>query len=296
MFFPSLDTYQLPQSLTADEAFCSSWYDLKAPKVEVLVLNILSKEYVLPQFIERMGQLKVLSVTSYGVNPAKLHNLPLIGVLSNLKRIRFEHVSVSSSIQPIFTLQNLQKLSFVMCELGNALMNDTTESPPMLPNLTDLEFDRCYDLNELPAGLCSLVRLQKLSITNCHELNVLPKGIGSLNNLEFLRLNCCTKLQELPESIGSLLNLRFIDISDCLSISLLPEQIGELCSLRVLKMSGCRGLEELPVSMNKLLQLEEVICDEETSYLWMDYESDMCNLTINVVEDDRFESFMKIVQ
>ncbi|KVI08617.1 Disease resistance protein [Cynara cardunculus var. scolymus] len=282
-------------SISTDEAFCSNWYDLKAPKVEVLILNISSKQYSLPQFIESMGQLKVLSVTSYGDNPAQLHNLPSIGVLSNLKRIRFTHLSVSSSIQPIFALQNLQKLSFVMCELSNAFTNDTTGSP-MLPNLTELEFDRCYDLNELPAGLCSLVHLQKLSITNCHELDVLPKGLGRLLNLEFLSLNCCTKLQELPESIGSLLKLRFIDISDCLSISLLPEQIGELCSLRVLKMRGCQGLQDLPVSMSKLLQLEEVICDEETSYLWMDFETDLCNLKINVVEDDRFESFMKIVQ
>ncbi|CAH1436940.1 unnamed protein product [Lactuca virosa] len=144
--------------------------------------------------------------------------------------------------------------------------------------------------------VCNLVHLQNLSITNCHELDVLPKKLGNLSNLEILNLHCCTKLQEIPESIGSLHNLSFLDLSDCLSISLLPDEIGELCSLRVVKMSGVHGLQELPDSMSKLSQLEEVICDEETSYLWMDFESDLYNLKLNVVEDDRFESFMKIVQ
>ncbi|KAJ0770666.1 putative powdery mildew resistance protein, RPW8 [Helianthus annuus] len=282
-------------SISTDEAFGSMWYDLKAPKIEVLILNIRSTKYTLAEFIKRMDQLKFLTITSYSDYPSQLHNLYLIECLSNLRTIRFEHVLVSS-IQPIFALRNLRKLSLVMCEIGNALTSSITETPYILSNIRELEIDMCYDLKELPLGLCSLVNLEKLSITNCQEFDVLPKGFGCLSNLEILRLHCCTKLQELPESIGSLCNLSFIDISDCLSINVLPEEVGELCGLRVLKMDGCSGLQELPVSMSKLLQLEDVICDEETSYLWMEFKSFIPNLKINVVEDDRFESFMKIVQ
>ncbi|KAL4577947.1 hypothetical protein LXL04_014062 [Taraxacum kok-saghyz] len=231
------------------------------------------------------------------VYPGELFNLPLIGSFANLTSIRFEHVSFSSSIQRIFILPFLQKLSFVMCEIGEyTFKNGVTESSYIPSNLTDLEFDCCYDLRKLPSGLCNLLRLQNLSITNCHELDALPKRIGNLSNLEVLNLHCCTKLQALPESIGNLHNLSFLDISDCLSISLLPEQIAELCSLKVVKMSGVHGLQELPESMSKLTELEKVICDEETSYLWMDFEVDLYNLKINVVEEDRFENFMKIVQ
>lgn len=230
------------------------------------------------------------------VYPDQLFDLPLIGSFVNLTSIRFEHVAFSSSIQPIFKLQFLLKLSFVLCEIGDALMNSVTDYPYIQSNLTDLEFDCCYDLMELPSGICNLLHLQNLNITNCHELEALPKTLGNLSNLEILNLHCCTKLQELPESIGSLHNLSFLDISDCLSISLLPEQIGELFSLRVVKMSGVHGLQELPESMSELSQLEEVVCDEETSYLWMDFESDLYNMKINVVEEDRYESFMKIVQ
>ncbi|GJW49614.1 reverse transcriptase domain-containing protein [Tanacetum coccineum] len=180
--------------------------------------------------------------------------------------------------------------------LSDAFTGDI-ESPNMLPgSLTELRFDGCYDLKELPSGICSLVNLRALSITNCHELDGLPKALGNLLHLENLSLRCCTKLQELPESIGSLRNLISIDISDCLSISVLPEEIGELSCLRVLKMSGCRGLQELPLPLSNLCQLEDVTCDEETSYLWMNFGSDLYDLKVNVVEDNIIESFMKIIR
>ncbi|KAK1410655.1 hypothetical protein QVD17_37193 [Tagetes erecta] len=124
---------------------------------------------------------------------------------------------------------------------------------------------------------------------------VVPKGLGDLSNLEMLSLHCCTKLQELPESIGNLRNLSVMDVSDCLSLTVLPEEIGELCGLRVLKMNACGGLQELPMSISELWRLEEVMCDEETSYMRMDFETDLPKLKINVVEDDRLESLMKIV-
>ncbi|KAK9067098.1 hypothetical protein SSX86_014423 [Deinandra increscens subsp. villosa] len=282
-------------SITTDETFSSVWYDLKAPKVEVLVLNTRGKNYTLPHFTKTMKNLKVLNITSYGIYASELLGLPLISSLSNLKRMRLEHVSLSPSIHSICELKNLQKLSFIMCEIGNALESCPIDSPPMLSTLTELEFDSCYDLKEMPARICDIVHLEKLSITNCHELDALPKGLGSLSNLEILRLHSCTRLAKLPESIVNLHSLVFLDISDCLSINSLPDQIGELSALRVLKMSGCHGLEELPASVTNLSLLEDVVCDEETSYLWSYYESDLCGLKINVVEDDRLANFRKIV-
>ncbi|KAM0000746.1 putative powdery mildew resistance protein, RPW8 [Helianthus debilis subsp. tardiflorus] len=280
-------------SISTDETFSSVWYDLKAPKVQALVLNIRSKEYTLPDFIKKLNELKFLCITSYGIYPTELHELPLISSLSNLRRMRLEHVALSPSVQSIFEL-NLEKLSLIMCEIGNAL-DSCPVDPTMLSNLIELEIESCNDLKEVPAGLCSLDRLEKLSITNCHELDALPEELGCLSNLETLRLHSCTRLSKLPKSIGKLHSLVFLDISDCLSINSLPDQIGELSGLRVLKMSGCHGLEELPDSVSNLTLLEDVICDEETSYLWSYYEGDLCDFKINVVEEDRFANFMKIV-
>ncbi|CAH1421034.1 unnamed protein product [Lactuca virosa] len=279
-------------SITTDESFSSIWYDLNAPNVEVLVLNIRSRKYELPPFIKKMNKLKVLIITSYGTCPCELHELQFISSLTNLKRIRLEHLSLSHSIQSILELYELKKLSVTMCEIGSALASCTNVT---LPNLLELEIDRCYDLTEIPSEFCSLDHLKKLSITNCHELDSLPKGLGSLSNLEILRIHSCTRLVRLPDSIRFLGNLVFLDISDCLSINMLPYELGKLNGLRVIKMSGCRGLEELPDSVIDLCLLEDVICDEETSYLWSYYEDDLCDLKINTVEDDRFANFMKIV-
>ncbi|KAI3808583.1 hypothetical protein L1987_24537 [Smallanthus sonchifolius] len=221
-----------------NEEFNSTWYDLNAPNVEVLILNIRSENYTLPEFIKRMSQLKI----------------------------------------------------------GDALNSGTIASPYMPENLKDREFDLCYDLKELPAGLCSYVHLQKLIITNSQELDALPKDLGNRENLEILRLHCCTKLKELRESIIRLGKLSLFDISDCSSITALPKQIDELSSLRFIDISGCEGLEMLPMSLTRLKKLKGVWCDEERSYLWKSIESDLCNVKINFVEEDRSRTLKKICQ
>ncbi|KAL4583423.1 hypothetical protein LXL04_007995, partial [Taraxacum kok-saghyz] len=94
-------------SITTDELFSSIWYDFNAPKAEALVLNIRSQNYALPPFITKMNKLKVLNITSYGTCSSQLHELHFITSLTNLKRLRLEHVSISHSIQPILQLYNL---------------------------------------------------------------------------------------------------------------------------------------------------------------------------------------------
>nr|XP_043634101.1 probable disease resistance protein At5g66900 [Erigeron canadensis] len=281
-------------SITTDEAFSSEWHHLKAPMVEVLILNIRSESYTLPKFIETMSQLKVLIVTGYGVYPTQLEELQILGSLSSLRVIRLEHVSVSLPIEVIFTLQNIKKLTFVTCKIGKSLNSGTTDYPYMLPNLTHLELDCCFDLTELPEGLCSSVQLQKLIINTCQELDALPKELGNLSKLKILRLRCCTKLQELPKSIEELQDLTVLDISECSSIKRIPKKIGELSGLRVLNISGCQGLEELPVSVTNWSQLEDIICDEETLCLWKKIRSDHSNVNTKLVEEDRLGSFKKI--
>uniref|UniRef100_A0A5B7C9B9 RPW8 domain-containing protein n=1 Tax=Davidia involucrata TaxID=16924 RepID=A0A5B7C9B9_DAVIN len=273
-------------SISTDETFSSSWYNMQLPEVEVLILNFRARNYTLPKFMEKMDQLKALIIINYDFCPAELSNFPLLGSLSSLKRIRLEHVSISSLSKSTLKLRNLHKISLVMCEIGDAFRNLTAQIPDMLPNLVEIDIDCCNDLVEFPVGLCDIVHLKKLSITNCHELDALPEGFGKLANLEVLRLQNCTKLSDLPESIGSLHKLSFLDISDCLSMSKMPTRMGELCGLSKLNMRGCWGLSELPQSVKDLGQLKDVICDEETSYLWEPYMVHLSNLKINVLKED----------
>ncbi|KAM3709374.1 hypothetical protein ACJW31_02G167600 [Castanea mollissima] len=232
-------------TMNINELFSWSWCNIQAPKVEVLVLNFQKKNYTLPEFVDKMDELKVLIVTNYGIFHIELSNFQLLGSLHNLKRIKLAKVSISSLCKTLVPLKSLKKISLFMCNIGKAFENCTIQVSDVLPNLMEINIDCCNDLEELPIGLCDIVYLKKLSITNCHKLFALPEEIGKLVNLEVLSFRSCTDLSELPElteSIKSLDKLTILDISDCISISKLPKHIGELCKLEVLNMKGCSRL------------------------------------------------------
>ena len=273
--------------LFADESFSWSWCNIQAPKVEVLVLNFQTQNYTLPEFVEKMDELKVLIVTNYGFFHAEISNFQLLGSLPNFRRIRLEKVSISSLCNTLVPLKSLKKISLFMCNIGKAFENCTIQLSNALPNLIEIRIDYCNDLLELPVGLCDIVLLKKLIITNCHKLSALSKGIGNLVNLEVLRFRSCTDLSELPESMRSLHKLSILDISDCLSISKLPKHIGELCNLKVLNMRGCLRLRNsLPESTVELNQLELVVCDEERAKLWEPIKEFFTKLKVEVAEKD----------
>lgn len=268
----------------ADEVFLSRWHNIQLPEAEALILNFQSKNYKLPEFMEKMDKLKVLVVTSYGFFPSEVSNFSHVSSLSNLKRIRLEKISIPSLSMNDQQLKNLQKISFVMCDINEAFQNCPINISDAFPNLVEIDIESCNDMKEFPDGFCDIIQLRKLSITNCHKLSTLPVRIGNLVNLETLRLSYCIDLLELPSTIGRLVKLRHLNISDCVSINELPTQIGELHSLRRLFMKDCTKCK-LPLSIMKLQHLE-VVCDEETALVWKSSEAYFKNLQIRVIEED----------
>ncbi|KAM1728164.1 hypothetical protein TB1_017911 [Malus domestica] len=101
-----------------------------------------------------------------------------------------------------------------------------------------------------------------------------------------LRLRSCTELSKLSTSMKNLGKVDFLDISDCFSIKMLPEDIGEMRSLRKINMGQCSRLQELPPSVVDLKQLEEVVCDEETEYLWESFSLFLNSVRIIVVKEN----------
>ncbi|KAM1063034.1 hypothetical protein ACFX2A_027845 [Malus domestica] len=273
-------------SITTDEGFSTKWHDMQMPEVEVLVLNFQTKNYALPESVVNMDELKVVIVTNYGFLPAELSNFQLLSSLPNLRRIRLERISIPSITKNLIQLASLKKISLFMCNIGQAFNNCSNQISSAFPNLEEMNIDYCSDLIELPAEVCDLSKLGKLSITNCHKLSALPEGIGKLENLELLRLRSCTELSKLPTSMKNLRKVNFLDISDCFSIKVLPEDIGEMGSLRRINMRQCLRLQELPSSVVDLEQLEEVVCDEETKYLWESFLSCLNNVRIIVAKEN----------
>ncbi|KAK9902927.1 hypothetical protein M0R45_001440 [Rubus argutus] len=264
--YPSMKARLL--SISTDGEFSSKWHHMEFPEAEVLVLNFQTKNYALPKFVDNMDKLKVLVVTNYGFLPAELSNFPLLGELSNLKRIRLERISIPSITKNPIQLEALKKISLFMCNIGQAFRDGSIQISYAFPNVEEINIDYCNDLVEMPADLCDLIHIRKLSITNSHKLLALPDEIGKLENLEVLRLRSCTDLEKLPGSSRNLKKLSFLDISYCFSIKELPQDIGEMSSLRKLSMRACSRLHDVPVSVLDLEHLEEVICDDETKSLW----------------------------
>ena len=239
---------------------------MELPEAEALVLNFWSKDYALPEFVEKMESLKALIVTSYKSFPAELKNFHLLGPLENLRRIRLERILIPSLT--LVPLENLQKISFYKCSIGEAFSNCSIQISDMFPSLTEMNVDFCDDLVELPAEICDINPLEKLTISHCPKLCALPEEIGNLENLKELRLRCCISLVVLPDSICKLSELTFLDISDCISIESLPDDIGDLCNLSKLNMTHCSRLPKLPWSVSNLTRLKDLICDEEKQELW----------------------------
>jgi len=78
----------------------------------------------------------------------------------------------------------------------------------------------------------------------------------------------------------------------------LPLHIGEFNNLQTLDASGCTSLHELPSSVKELpssvkdFDKVKVFCDNETLSLWSGFE----NLDVQVVEDDKLDTLIKIMQ
>ncbi|KAK2372729.1 putative disease resistance protein [Trifolium repens] len=271
-------------SISTDETFSSDWCDIQPDEAEVLILNLRSDQYSLPDFIKKMSKLEVLIVTNYGFNHSELTKFELLSFLSNLKRIRLEKVSVPC----LCKLKNLQKLSLHMCNTKNAFESCSNQISDAMPNLMELSIDYCKDLIKLPDGLCNITTLKKLNITNCHNLSAMPQDIGKLENLEVLRLCSCSDLKEMPKYVSGLNKLCCLDISNCVSLSKLPKDIGELQKLEKLSMKGCSNLSGLPNSVIKFGNLKHemnVICDEERVALWEQYPN-IPNLRIDMHKED----------
>ncbi|KAL2333604.1 hypothetical protein Fmac_014817 [Flemingia macrophylla] len=256
---------------------------VKAEVVEVLILNLRTKQYTFPEFIRKMVQLKVLIVTNYDdLYCSELNNFELLASLSGLKRIRFEGVSVTT----FGKWGNLRKLSLYNCDLrgvferdANILISDA------FPILVELCIDYCKSLVKLPAELCDIISIKKLSITRCMRFIALPQNIGKLVNLKTLRLGSCAVFKEVPSSIEKLLQLRFLDISGCVSLDNLPDEIGNLRNLKRLHMIGCCSCK-IPQSVMKLENLKDVRCDEETAVYWNeDFKPSFPNLNIEVAHE-----------
>lgn len=261
------------------------WCRMDFPKAEVLILNFSSGEYFLPPFIDNMPRLRALILINYGTSSTILQNLSAFSNLSNLSSLWLEKISVPHLPPNTIPLQNLRKMSLVLCNISNSLDQSVIDLPHLFPRLQEFTMDHCINLFELPPSICRMHSLRSLSITNCDSLLQLPSDVGKLSCLEILRVYACPNLKRLPPGIGQLVRLKYLDISQCVNLGCLPEGLGACKSLEKIDMRECPHIKHLPRTVVSLQSLQRVICDQEVSWVWKDSEKAMPGLCVQVAEE-----------
>nr|POF20208.1 putative disease resistance protein [Quercus suber] len=177
-------------SISTDELFSSSWCYIQGSKVEVLVLNFHSKNYTLPEFVEKMDKLKVSNA------------------FPNLTEINIDYCNDLEELPVgLCDIVHLKKISITNCHKLFALPEEIGK----LVNLEVLRLRSCTDLSELPNSIRSLHKLSILDISDCLSIMKLPKHIGELCNLKELNMKGCLRLRsQFPESIMDLEQLKLV--------------------------------------------------------------------------------------
>lgn len=261
------------------------WFCMEFPKAEVLILNFSSHEYFLPPFIDYMPKLRSLVLINSSTSNAVLRNISAFANLTNLRSLWFEKISVPQLPETTSPLQNLHKVSLILCKINDSLDESVVNLPHLFPRLSELTIDHCVDLIELPSSICQMHKLKTLSVTNCHRLRELPPELGKLTCLQILRIYACPSLRHLPDGVCSLVSLEYLDISECVNLASLPEGIGRLTSLKRIDMRECLQIRNLPRSVVELQSLCRVVCDEEVSWFWKDLENALPDLCVQVAEE-----------
>ncbi|XP_020592691.1 probable disease resistance protein At4g33300 isoform X2 [Phalaenopsis equestris] len=264
----------------------SDWPPIKCPKAEVLMINLAAEAYFLPPFVNTMPNLKSLILINYGSSSVVLGNIFTFTSLNNLQSLWFEKITVPPLPRTTIPLQNLRKISLVLCDLRNILKKDSkTDLRTIFPNLSHVSIDHSMDLPELPSTICDMRSLENMSISNCHDLQELPAEIGRLESLQILRVYACPALKKLPESICRLKNLKYLDISQCVNLKDLPDEFGNLSGLEKIDMRECLQLRKIPRSFVLRNSSLHVVCDEDMALLWKERGRELPELKVQVVEE-----------
>ncbi|XP_061991766.1 probable disease resistance protein At5g66910 [Rosa rugosa] len=250
-------------SISSDETFSTNLHNIQLADVEVLVLNFNTKSYALPEFVEKMVNLKVLIVTNHGFIPAELSNFHLLDSLPNLKRIRLERVSIPSNPNAFNTEDAVAEA--VEAEAAEPALNMAGQEPlPPAPQVTE-----AGGLGNLPEPMPEaapvaeppeLKSLKKISLFMCSIgeafSNCSFQISNALPNLEELNIDYCKDLVKLSDELCNLVSLKKLSITNCHKLSALPQEIGKLEKVEVLRLRSCTELVKLPCSVKDLKRLD----------------------------------------
>ncbi|KAK1383342.1 RPW8 domain-containing protein [Heracleum sosnowskyi] len=214
-------------SISTDENFSSSWFDLTLPAAEALQLSASWKVIQC-----EANQIR----TSYIV--LSRYILTSAGELA--EDILYYEIEIDCC-------DDLVKLHGGVCNIIS---------------LKKISITYCNELSELPDEMGRLTNLEALRLSSCTKLLELPESMVNLHKLAYLDISDCLSLSKFPERVGELMGLRTINMRGCQGLSklnMLPLSIKDLRLLeKVICDEGASRLWKPCESYLKNLNVEEV--------------------------------------
>lgn len=230
---------------------------------DVLILNDGVDERINTESIATYENAKMIILFGHLSIKRLLENLDKV---DDLQYLYILDVNQEIDFPPQF--KKLKKLSTLI--LQNNTFKVLPASIQNLENLTELEIDNCYYLNNFPKEIIVLQSLQHLKISNCQGFRVLPPEIadlkkifcihfinlpnlksifeikqGQLSQLGMFDIINCPELKELPDCFNLLGHLEYIKICGCDQINLKKDQFKKFQKLSCLTLEDCSGITHL---------------------------------------------------
>ncbi|KAL5560025.1 hypothetical protein UlMin_036236 [Ulmus minor] len=249
-----------------------------ATKLESINLSWCRNLKTIPKL---SGNLQELLLCYSGIEQIPDSSIECLSSLSNLSLMGCR--SLESLPSNIWTLKALEDINLSACpkltnlpQIENQLehlrilnLRDTAirELPSSVENLTGLyylDLEDCRHLEELPASICKLTRLEHL-VLHCvgfvpSKLTKFPPMLSGLCSLSWLYL-IGRNIREIPDWLGSLTSL--VELRLCgNNFERIPSTIGKLCKLKTLAISNCKNLQSLP---ELPLFIEELLANDCSS-------------------------------
>ncbi|XP_078083680.1 volume-regulated anion channel subunit LRRC8D-like [Mustelus asterias] len=206
--------------------------------------------YVAPHLVE-------LSILN---NKHKLEMIHNLGSMLNLARLDLQNCDLETIPLGIFSLSNLQELSFQGNELSAI---DEIENLRRLRKLSslNLSFNR---IKSIPDSFSFISNLEHFNVSN-NQIETLPNSMFTVQKLQHLDMSS-NHLVAIPPSIKYLKNLKYLDLSSN-KLETLPDELFQCKKLKTLKLNNnlltslsgkiqqCSQLSRLELKTNPLDEL-----------------------------------------
>uniref|UniRef100_A0A0E0MKQ8 non-specific serine/threonine protein kinase n=1 Tax=Oryza punctata TaxID=4537 RepID=A0A0E0MKQ8_ORYPU len=279
--------YYDDENIIMENALGSFW-QLKAPNVETLLINLTNLEELHLGMVD-MSKNGEQWCDGIAKSTPKLQVLSLpwcslsgpicasFSVMRSLTTIELQYNHLSGSVPDFLagfsnlTVLQLTRNNFegwfppIIFQHKKLKTINITQNPSMsgnLPNfsqdsrLENLFLSRTNFTGQIPSSISNLKSLRQLDLGASGFSGMLPSSLGSLKYLDLLKVSGLQLVGSIPSWISNLTSLTALQFSNCGLSGQVPSSIGNLRKLTKLALYKCNFSGKVPPQILNLTQLQ----------------------------------------